>query len=163
MGNEPSLHIPYLYNYLGAPWKTQKRVRMLLETWFTDTTLGMPGDEDGGGMSAFVVFSMMGLYPVTPGLPIYNLSSPVFDRITIKLHNGKTFSIVCPNNSAANKYIQSVKLDGRSQSKVWLKHSEIARGGELELRMGNTPCKTLGSDPNDLPYSHSGLDSSRVE
>jgi putative alpha-1,2-mannosidase len=72
MGNEPSLHIPYLYNYLGAPWKTQKRVRMLLDTWFTDTTLGMPGDEDGGGMSAFVVFSMMGLYPVTPGIPIYD-------------------------------------------------------------------------------------------
>ena len=59
MGNEPSFHIPFIYNYLGAPWKTQKRVRMLLDTWFTDTTLGMPGDEDGGGMSSFVVFSMM--------------------------------------------------------------------------------------------------------
>jgi predicted alpha-1,2-mannosidase len=153
MGNEPSLHIPYLYNYLGSPWKTQKRVRMLLDTWFTDTTLGMPGDEDGGGMSAFVVFSMMGFYPVTPGVPIYSLASPVFDRITIKLHNGKTFAIVCSGNSSDNKYIQGIKLDGKSQSKVWIKHSDILRGGELELRMGNTPCKMLGSSQDDLPPS----------
>ena len=67
---------------------------MLLDTWFTDTLLGMPGDEDGGGMSAFVVFSMMGFYPVTPGVPVYDLGSPVFDRVTIRLHNGKTLRIV---------------------------------------------------------------------
>ena len=69
MGNEPSLHIPYLYNYAGAPWKTQQRVRMLLDTWFTNSPFGIPGDEDGGGLSAFVVFSSMGFYPVTPGIP----------------------------------------------------------------------------------------------
>ena len=118
MGNEPSLHIPYLYNYLGAPWKTQKRVRMLISTWFTDTTLGMPGDEDGGGMSAFVVFSMMGFYPVTPGVPIYNLASPVFDRVTIRLHNGKTLRIVSRDNSEDNKYIQSLRLNGRPLDRV---------------------------------------------
>ena len=153
MGNEPSLHIPYIYNYLGAPWKTQKRVRMLLDTWFTETTLGMPGDEDGGGMSAFVVFSMIGLYPVTPGVPIYDLASPVFDRVTIKLHNGKTFSIVCRNNSADNKYIQAVKLNGRSQSKVWIKHQDIIGGGKLELQMSNTPNTELGSKPEEFPPS----------
>ena len=153
MGNEPSLHIPYIYNYLGTPWKTQKRVRMLLDTWFTDTTLGMPGDEDGGGMSAFVVFSMLGFYPVTPGVPIYDLTSPVFDRVTIKLHNGKTFSIVCRNNSADNKYIQSIKWNGHDQTKVWLKHSDIISGGTLELQMGNTPNQQLGSRPEDLPPS----------
>ena len=153
MGNEPSLHIPYIYNYLGAPWKTQKRVRMLLDTWFTETTLGMPGDEDGGGMSAFAVFSMLGFYPVTPGVPIYDLASPVFDRITIKLHNGKTFSIVCHDNSADNKYIQSIKLNGRDQTKVWLKHTDIINGGTLELQMGNTPNRQLGSQPEDLPPS----------
>jgi predicted alpha-1,2-mannosidase len=163
MGNEPSLHIPYLYNYLGAPWKTQKRVRMLLDTWFTETTLGMPGDEDGGGMSAFVVFSMMGLYPVTPGVPIYDLASPVFDRVTIKLHNGKTFSIVCRDNSQDNKYIQAVKLNGRAQNKVWLKHSDVVTGGKLELQMGGTPNKTLGSDPDEFPPSALRLNSQQLE
>ena len=153
MGNEPSLHIPYIYNYLGAPWKTQKRVRMLLDTWFTDTTLGMPGDEDGGGMSAFVVFSMIGLYPVTPGVPIYDLASPVFDRVTIKPHNGKTFSIICRDNSADNKYIQSVKLNGSNHGKVWITHSDVVNGGKLELQMGNTPNTDLGSKPEDFPPS----------
>ncbi|HSY20149.1 MAG TPA: GH92 family glycosyl hydrolase [Candidatus Acidoferrales bacterium] len=153
MGNEPSLHIPYLYNYLGAPWKTQKRVRMLLDTWFTDTTLGMPGDEDGGGMSAFVVFSMMGFYPVTPGVPIYDLASPVFDRITIHLHNGKNLTIICRNNSRDNKYIQSIKLNGRPLNQVWFKHADIVNGGTLELQMGNTPNEKLGANPADFPPS----------
>jgi predicted alpha-1,2-mannosidase len=158
MGNEPSLHIPYLYNYLGAPWKTQKRVRMLLDTWFTDTTLGMPGDEDGGGMSAFVVFSMMGLYPVTPGVPVYNITSPVFDRVAIRLHNGRTFSIVCRNNSRDNKYIQGIKLNGRSQPRVWIRHADVVNGDALELEMGNTPNKSLGANEADLPPSAMALD-----
>ena len=158
MGNEPSLHIPYLYNYLGAPWKTQKRVRMLLDTWFTDTTLGMPGDEDGGGMSAFVVFSMMGLYPVTPGVPIYDLASPVFDRVTIRLHNGKTFSIVCRNNSEDNKYIQTIQLNGQSRQKVWISHADVVNGGTLRLDMGDAPNTTLGSNPTDFPPSSMSVD-----
>jgi predicted alpha-1,2-mannosidase len=158
MGNEPSFAIPYIYNHLGAPWKTQKRVRMLLDTWFTDTLLGIPGDEDGGGMSAFVVFSMIGLYPVTPGVPVYDLTSPVFDRVTIRLHNGKTFSIVCRNNSPDNKYIQSIKLNGQSQSHVWIKHADVLNGGTLELQLGNTPNTALGSNPVDLPPSAMALD-----
>ncbi len=163
MGNEPSFHIPYLYNYLGAPWKTQKRVRMLLDTWFTDTSLGIPGDEDGGGMTAFVVFSMMGLYPVTPGVPIYDLASPVFDRVTVKLPNGKTFSIVCRDNSKNNKYIQSVKLNGRSQSRVWIRHADVVQGGTLELQMGDTPNKELGTRPEDLPPSTMTLNPQTLE
>jgi predicted alpha-1,2-mannosidase len=153
MGNEPSLHIPYIYNYLGAPWKTQKRVRMLLDTWFTDTTLGMPGDEDGGGMSSFVVFSMMGFYPVTPGVPIYDLCSPVFDRVTIRLPGGADFTIACRDNSPNNKYIQSIRWNGRLQQKVWISHADLARGGKLELQMGNTPNEHLGTNPNDFPPS----------
>jgi predicted alpha-1,2-mannosidase len=158
MGNEPSLHIPYIYNYLGAPWKTQKRVRMLLDTWFTDTTLGMPGDEDGGGMSAFVVFSMMGLYPVTPSVPIYDLASPVFDRIAVHLPNGKTFTIVCRNNSKNNKYIRSVRWDGVAQSKVWITHADLIKGGTLDLEMSATPNKDLGSNPADFPPSAMAVD-----
>jgi predicted alpha-1,2-mannosidase len=163
MGNEPSLHIAYIYNYLGAPWKTQKRIRMLLDTWFTDTTLGMPGDEDGGGMSAFVVFSMMGLYPVTPGVPIYDIASPVFDRITIRLHNGKTFSIVCRNNSKDSKYIQSIRFNGQPWQKVWISHADIVNGGRLELEMGDTPNKDLGSNPTNFPPSAMAIDPEAFE
>jgi putative alpha-1,2-mannosidase len=76
MGNEPGLHIPYLYNYLGAPWKSQKRIRMLMESFFMDNIFGIPGDEDGGAMSAYVVLSMMGFFQVTPGIPVYTLGSP---------------------------------------------------------------------------------------
>ena len=84
MANEPSLHIPYLYNYAGKPWKTQKRIRDLVHQWFRNDVMGVPGDEDGGGLSSFVVFSMMGFYPVTPGSPSYNIGSPFFNEIKIK-------------------------------------------------------------------------------
>jgi predicted alpha-1,2-mannosidase len=163
MGNEPSLHMPFIYDYLGAPWKTQKRVRMLLDTWFTDTSLGMPGDEDGGAMSAFVVFSMMGFYPVTPGVPIYAMCSPVFERITIHLHNGKTFSIVCKNNSTDNKYIQSIKLNGKALNQVWVTHADLISGGTLELQMGNVPNKILGADPDTFPPSAMSVNPSMFE
>jgi predicted alpha-1,2-mannosidase len=151
MGNEPSFAIPYLYNRLGAPWKTQKRIRMLLESFFTDTLQGIPGDEDGGGMSAFVVFSMMGFYPVTPGIPTYDIGSPVFDKVTIHLKNGSTFSIVAHNNSHDNKYVQSIRLNGQTINRVWFRHADIANGGTLELTMGDTPNTSLGLDPSSFP------------
>jgi putative alpha-1,2-mannosidase len=136
---------------------------MLLDTWFTETTLGMPGDEDGGGMSAFVVFSMMGLYPVTPGVPVYNLASPVFDRVDIKLHNGNTFSIVTRDNSANNKYIQSIQFSGQPQSKVWLRHADVIKGGTLDLQLGDTPNQVLGSKQEDFPPSALTLDPRPLE
>ena len=153
MGNEPSLHIPYLYNYLGAPWKTQKRIRMLLDTWFTDSLFGIPGDEDGGGMSAFVVFSMMGFFPVTPGIPVYTIGSPVFDEISVKLPNGKTFSVKALNNSAENKYIQSASLNGVALDKPWFTHTDLVSGGTLELVMGASPNPSWGSREADAPPS----------
>jgi len=125
----------------------------LIDTWFTDTTLGMPGDEDGGGMSAFVVFSMIGLYPVTPGVPIYDLTSPFFDKITIRLHNGKTLKIICRNNSKDNKYIRSIRLNGKLMNQVWFRHADIVNGGTIELQMGNTPNEKLGADPASFPPS----------
>ena len=112
MGNEPSFHIPYLYNYFGAPWKTQKRTRFLLDVWFKDNIFGIPGDEDGGGMTAFVVFSSMGLYPVTPGLPFYNITSPVFEKTTINLENGKKFTVFAEGASKTKKYIQKAFING---------------------------------------------------
>jgi predicted alpha-1,2-mannosidase len=153
MGNEPSFHIPYLYNYLGSPWKTQKRIRMLLDAFFTDNLFGIPGDEDGGGMSAFVVFSMMGFFPVTPGIPAYAVGSPVFDKITIRLPSKKTFTIVAKNNSVENKYIQSATLNGRPLDKSWFTHSDIAGGGVLEFVMNNEPNKQWGSRAEDAPPS----------
>ncbi|MCP4310301.1 MAG: glycoside hydrolase family 92 protein, partial [Bacteroidetes bacterium] len=111
MGNEPSFHIPYLYNYVGSPWKTQKRIRLLLDVWFQDNIFGIPGDEDGGGMTAFVVFSMMGFYPVTPGIPVYTIGSPVFEKVTIDLTNGKKFTVIAQGSSKKNKYIQKAFIN----------------------------------------------------
>jgi predicted alpha-1,2-mannosidase len=151
MGNEPSLAIPYVYDRLGQPWKTQKRVRMLLESFFTDTYQGMPGDEDGGGMSAFVVFSMMGFYPVTAGIPAYDIGSPVFEKTTIHLKNGKDFVILAHGTSRDNKYVQGVTLNGKSLNQIWFRHADIAEGGTLALTMGNTPNTSLGTDAANLP------------
>ncbi len=151
MGNEPSLAIPYIYNRLGAPWKTQKRVRMVLDSFFTNTLQGIPGDEDGGGMSAFVVFSMMGFYPVTPGIPTYDIGSPVFSKITIHLQSGKDLVILAPDASRNNKYVQSIKLNGKPLNQVWFRHSDVANGGTLELTMSDTPNTTLGANPSSFP------------
>jgi predicted alpha-1,2-mannosidase len=151
MGNEPSFVIPYIYNRLGAPWKTQKRIRMLLDTFFSDTLHGIPGDEDGGGMSAFVVFSMLGFYPVTPGIPTYDVGSPIFERATVHLKNGKDFMIIAHNTSRDNKYVQSIRLNGRPLDQVWFRHADIANGGTLEITMGDTPNSMLGADPATFP------------
>ncbi len=152
MGNEPSLHIPYLYNYAGAPWKTQKRVRSLLEMWFRNDLMGIPGDEDGGGLTSFVVFSSMGFYPIV-GEAAYNIGSPLFNRVAINVGNGKTFVINAPNASHDNKYIQSARLNGATWNKPWFRHSDLVRGGTLELVMGNRPNKNWGAAPQDAPPS----------
>ena len=146
MGNEPSFHIPYLYNFTNSPWKTQKRVRMLLDTWFKDNIFGIPGDEDGGGMSAFVVFSSMGFYPVIPGLPVYTIGSPVFSKTTIHLSNGRDFTILAPDCSEKNKYIQQAFLNGKPLLGPWFTHNDILNGSELKLIMGEYPNKTWGTD-----------------
>lgn len=144
MGNEPSFHIPYLYNFTDAPWKTQKRVRFLLDVWFKDNIFGIPGDEDGGGMTAFVVFSSMGFYPITPGLPVYTIGSPVFEKVTIDLPNGKEFKVIAKNCSVINKYIQSAKMNGKVLNVPTFTHEELASGGTLELEMGPLPNKSWG-------------------
>jgi predicted alpha-1,2-mannosidase len=139
MGNEPSFHIPYLYNFTDSPWKTQKRIRMLLDTWFPDNEFGIPGDEDGGGMSAFVVFSCMGFYPVVPGLPFYSIGSPVFEKITLNLPDGKKFTILAAGYSETNKYIQEALLNGAPLEEPWFPHDALMKGGELKLKMGPLP------------------------
>lgn len=144
MGNEPSFHIPYLYNYAGAPWKTQSKVRLLLDLWYKDNVFGIPGDEDGGGMTAFVVFSSMGFYPVTPGIPVYTIGSPLFKKATINLQNGKQFTVIANNCSVVNKYIQSAKFNGKTINTPFFTHAELIAGGKLELEMGPKPNKSWG-------------------
>lgn len=153
MGNEPSFHIPYLYNYARRPWQTQKRIRMLMESWFRNDLMGICGDEDGGGMSAFYVFSAMGFYPVTAGMPYYVIGSPIFDRVTIHLDGGKTFTLIARNNSADNKYIQSATLNGRPYDKSYFSHEDLMAGGTLELVMGDRPCKTWAVTEESVPPS----------
>jgi predicted alpha-1,2-mannosidase len=144
MANEPSLHIPYLYNYAGQPWKTQKRLRKLLNEWFRNDLMGVPGDEDGGGMSAFVVFSQMGFYPVTPGEPNYSIGSPMFEKVSVDVGNGKTFEIEAHNASSDNKYIQSATLNGEILDKPWISHDAISNGGKLVFEMGPKANKSWG-------------------
>lgn len=139
MGNEPSFHIPYLYNYTNSPWKTQKAIRLLLDVWFKDNIFGIPGDEDGGGMSAFIVFSMIGFYPVTPGIPMYTIGSPSFEKVTINLPDGKKFKVIANNCSKKNKYIQKAKLNRKELKTLWFTHEELMKGGILELQMDSHP------------------------
>lgn len=153
MANEPSLHIPYLYNYAGQPWMTQKRIRTLLKEWFRNDLMGVPGDEDGGGISAFVAFSSMGFYPVTPGSPTYNIGSPMFPYVKMTLSNGKIFEIIAENCSDENKYIQSATLNGKELNQPWFNHSDIANGGKLVLKMGDKANKAWGSDLKNVPPS----------
>lgn len=158
MANEPSLHVPYLYNYAGQPWMTQKRIRTLLNQWFRNDLMGMSGDEDGGGMTAFVVFSMMGFYPVTPGSPTYNIGSPVFENIKLNLSNHKYFEIKAKNYSPNNKYIQSATLNGTPLNKPWFNHRDIENGGTLVLTMGNKANKEWGALAEDVPPSSEKLE-----
>jgi len=145
MANEPSLHIPYLYNYAAEPWKTQKLVRALLHEWFRNDLIGVPGDEDGGGLSSFVVFSSMGFYSVTPGKPVYSIGSPLFTNVKIHLANGKTFELEAKNTSDENKYIQSATLNGKPLDEPVLNHSDLMNGAKLVLVMGNRANRNWGA------------------
>jgi putative alpha-1,2-mannosidase len=102
-------------------------------------------------MSAFVVFSMLGFYPVTPGIPAYDVGSPVFEKATIHLKNGKDFVLVARNASRDNKYVESIRLNGRPLNQVWFRHADIANGGTLEVTMGDRPNLALGADPATFP------------
>ena len=139
MGNEPSFHIPYLYDYFGQPWKAQKKLREIMDIWFTNSPTGICGDEDGGAMSSWYVFSALGIYPVCPGKPEYAIGTPVFDSGEIKLENGKTFKIVSKGAGDGLYYINEVKLNGKKLDRPFVTHEEIVAGGTLELKMCRKP------------------------
>jgi predicted alpha-1,2-mannosidase len=141
MGNECAFFIPYLYKYTNSPWKTQKWTRYILDVWFGDNVLGVPGDEDGGAMSAVVVFSAMGFFPVKAGVPLYTITSPVFNKVSIDLSDGKVFTLIAKGSSKRNKYIQSAAMNGKKLKTLWFSHHDLVNGGTLVLEMGEMPVK----------------------
>ncbi|GGO64823.1 GH92 family glycosyl hydrolase [Bowmanella pacifica] len=159
-GNQPIQHMIYLYNHAGQPWKAQYKVRDVMDKLYSATPDGYCGDEDNGQTSAWYVFSALGFYPVTPGTPEYVIGSPLFDKVTLTLEDGKTFVVESSNNQADSPYIQQAWLNGKALDKSWLNHHVIQAGGKLHFDMGQTPNKAWASSSSAQPYSMS-LEASR--
>lgn len=154
-GNQPIQHMIYLYNYGGAPWKTQYWVRETMDRMYAATPDGYCGDEDNGQTSAWYVFSSMGFYPVTPAVNEYVLGAPLFKKVTLTLENGKTLVINAPKNSDENRYVNALKVNGKPYSKLWLNHTDLQKGAVLDFDMSATPNKKRGTNEADFPYSFS--------
>ena len=150
-GNEPSHHIAYLYDYAGQPWKTQSRVRQIMDDFYKPVPDGLIGNEDCGQMSAWYVFSAAGFYPVTPGSTIYAIGSPLFPEVRFNLENGKSFVVKAHGASERNVYIQSATLNGKPYARSYLDHRDLMSGGELVFEMGAQPNlqwgRGLGREP----------------
>ena len=142
-GNEPSHHIAYLYSEVGQQWKTAEKVRYIMKEFYHDDPDGVIGNEDAGQMSAWYVLSSLGFYPVFPASQEYVFGSPLFDKASIQLQDGKSFVIETENNSSENIYIQEVTLNGQAYEKRTIHHQDIMKGGMLKFVMGNTPNKNF--------------------
>lgn len=143
-GNEPSHHISYLYNFIKKPWKTQNLADTIMSSQYFNNPEGLSGNEDCGQMSAWYVLNAMGFYSFCPGVPEYAIGRPLFEKVKIQLENGKIFTIKTDNNSLANKYIQSAKLNGKELKVPFFTHKNIMEGGTLEFTMGPNPNKDWG-------------------
>jgi predicted alpha-1,2-mannosidase len=152
-GNQPIQHMIYLYNYGGAPYKTQYWVRETMNRMYKAIPNGYCGDEDNGQTSAWYIFSAMGFYPVTPGVDQYVLGAPLFKKVTISLDNGKKVVINAPANSDDNRYVQSLQINGKDYSKNWISHSGLQNGAVLNFKMSAMPNKARGAEPSAYPYS----------
>jgi len=157
-GNQPIQHAIYLYNYAGAPWKAQSRLREVMNKLYSDKPDGLCGDEDNGQTSAWYVFSAMGFYPVCPGTQEYVMGSPLFDKITLNFENGNRFVIEARNNSASNVYIKKARHNVLPYNRTYLNHETIRKGGKLVLEMSDKPSLKRGTAPKDRPYSISKKD-----
>ncbi len=152
-GNEPSHHIAYLYAYAGQAHKTQARVRQILTTLYHDKPDGLAGNEDCGQMSAWYLLSAMGFYPVDPVSGNYVIGSPLFDRVTLDVGQGRRLVVEANNNGPDRPYVQSVTLNGQPHTRTWLRHADLAAGGHLVFEMGPQPNPAYGADPADRPPS----------
>lgn len=154
-GNQPIQHMVYLYNYSGEPWKAQYRVRDIMEKLYSATPDGYCGDEDNGQTSAWYIFSALGFYPVCPGTDQYIIGTPLFKEAKLHLENGKCLTIEAKNNSATNKYIRSIKLNGKNHTLNYFKHNVLVEGGKIQFLMDNEPNLKRGSTKETVPYSFS--------
>ena len=154
-GNEPSHHVAYLYNYAGAPWRTQERLKQIVDSQYKATPDGLSGNDDLGQMSAWLVFTALGFYPVAPGSLEYVIGRPFVNRAALNLPNGKRFTIVADGLGDANPYVGSVTLNGRPLDRSYLRHDEIVAGGELRFRMQATPNRSWAVSRSARPFSMS--------
>ena len=154
-GNQPIQHMVYLYNYSGEPWKAQYRVRDIMEKLYSATPDGYCGDEDNGQTSAWYIFSALGFYPVCPGTDQYIIGTPLFKEAKLHLENGKCLTIEAKNNSTTNKYIRSIKLNGKNHTLNYFKHNVLVEGGKIQFLMDNEPNLKRGSTKETVPYSFS--------
>jgi predicted alpha-1,2-mannosidase len=151
-GNEPSHHMAYLYDYAGQPWKTQQRVRQIMDQMYSDRADGLSGNEDCGQMSAWLVFSAMGFYPVVPGTGVYAVGTPMFEKVVIHHENGTNFTLSAPGASTQRCYIQKARWNGKPMSHSWFSHTDLTGGGELQLDMGDK-ASDWGAKEADCPVS----------
>lgn len=150
-GNEPSHHVAYLYPYAGEQWKTAEKVRYIQDVFYTDQPDGIIGNEDCGQMSAWHVMSALGFYQVNPSNGVFVFGSPLFEKASVRLPEGKIFDVVAQNNNKENIYIQSVTLNGQPYDQSFIQYDDIMKGGNLTFVMGNTPNKQFGAAPESRP------------
>ncbi len=157
-GNEPGHQTAYMYAYAGAPWKTQQRLKTIIEEEYGTGPGGLSGNEDAGQMSAWLVFSMTGFYPVCPGTPYYIIGAPSFPKATLKLDNGNKMVITAENITNENHFIQSATWNGQPFDRAWISHEEIMNGGELKFVMGPQPNVAWASRESNLPPDYFAAD-----
>ncbi|MDC1310530.1 GH92 family glycosyl hydrolase [Flavobacteriaceae bacterium] len=154
-GNQPIQHAIYLYNYAQQPWKTQEKVRYVMDNLYGSEADGYCGDEDNGQTSAWFVFSSLGFYPVAPVTGQYVIGSPLFEEVTIELSNGKELKVNAKNNSTSNVYIKNFQFNQLESNKNWIDHNNLKAGGVIDFEMSDTPNLNWGADKNSVPYSMS--------
>ena len=155
-GNEPSHSDAYLYDYAGAPWRTQERLKQIVDTQYAPTPDGLVGNDDLGQMSAWLVFTGLGFYPVTPGSGQYVIGRPFVSHARINLPSGKVFEVITDNLAKENPYVEKVLLNGKPLSRLYITHDEIEAGGVLQFVMGAKPNTHWATRPADRPFSMSG-------
>ena len=154
-GNQPIQHMIYMYNYASQPWKAQYWVREVMNRFYSAQADGYCGDEDNGQTSAWYIFSALGFYPVCPASDQYVMGAPLFKKATLHLANGEDFVIEAPENSAENRYMENVRLNGKEYSRNYITHSDITSGGKMTVSMSAEPNTQRGTMDEDRPYSFS--------